>query len=313
MYTRATRRLWSISLERPHAGHTLDLVFTSTALRAGSFIVHQGDECCSQSPLCNPALGSDHFLYDFPFHVGDVQELHRVPLVRRNFPVVLDCESPFCSVPERNLMIGRLLCKSCQFLALDSHSAVALSVRCLITWWQFCGTLPSHFTRHFPTSLATDASQGGGRTLAIMHWLLATQRGETFEGLFFRKTTLSSPPVGFTFTVWFAQPVADSGDLGKTASSACACRTPGLARVVSTDASGCQTVAAHTMPYCGGVHRLSALREHVTTGGHTSRLSPRLEDATTSPRTSLAIFGWFFGLAVRQAPSTPLFQNSPKL
>ena len=123
-----------------------------------------------------------------------------------------------------------------------------LSVRCFITWWQFCGTLPSHSTRQFPMSLATDASHGGGRTPATMHWLLATQRGETFEGLTFRKTTLSSPPVGFTSTVWFAQPAADSGDLGKTASPACACRTPGLARVVSADASDCQTVAAHPMP-----------------------------------------------------------------
>ena len=59
-------------------------------------------------------------------------------------------------------------------------------------------------------TLATDASHGGGRTPATMHWLLATQRGETFEGLIFRKTTLSSPPVGFTSTVWFAQPAADS-------------------------------------------------------------------------------------------------------
>ena len=54
--------------------------------------MHQGDECCSLSPLCSPAPGSDQFLCVFPFHVGDVQEPHRVPLARRNFPVVLDWE-----------------------------------------------------------------------------------------------------------------------------------------------------------------------------------------------------------------------------
>ena len=155
-------------------------------------------------------------------------------------------------------------------------------------------------------------------TPATMHWLLATQHGKTFEGLIFRKTTLSSPPVGFTSTVWFAQPAADSGDLGKTASPACACRTPGLARVVSADASNCQTVAAHPMPQCGGVHRLSALREHVTIGGRISRPSPRLEDTTTSPRTSLdqSQEGSLTSLLTfRQAPSMPLFQrqSSPML
>ena len=54
--------------------------------------MHQGDECCSLSPLCSPALGSDHFLCDFPFRVGDAQEPHRVPLARRNFAVGLDWE-----------------------------------------------------------------------------------------------------------------------------------------------------------------------------------------------------------------------------
>ena len=40
------------------------------ALRAGSFIVHQGDECCSLSPLCSPALGSNHFLVRLSFSCG---------------------------------------------------------------------------------------------------------------------------------------------------------------------------------------------------------------------------------------------------
>ena len=179
-------------------------------------------------------------------------------------------------------MIGELLCKSSQFLTLNSHSAVPLSVRCMITWWQFCGTLPSHFTRQFPVSLATNASHGGGRTVATMHWLLAKpQRGKTFEGLIFRKTTLSSLPRRLYFhrrKFWRSW---------QDGVARLRMQDPGLARVVSADAFDCQSVAAHPMPQCGGVHRLSALREHVTTGGRISRPSARLEDTTTSPRTSL--------------------------
>ena len=189
--------------------------------------------------------------------------------------------SPFCWLPERNLTIGKLLCKSCQFLTVDSRSAVPC-MRCLITWWLFCGTLPSEFTRGSLTFLATDAGRDGGPTLASMHWLLATQRGETFEGLICPKTALSSPPVGFTSTFWSARPTADSGDLGKTMSPVCAPRTPRLAPVVSADAFDCQTVDAHPMLQCCGVQHLSALGEHVTTGGRTFRRSLRLEDTTSS-------------------------------
>ena len=61
----------------PHtAGAALDLVFPSVALRAGSFIVHQGDECCSLSPLCSPACSRTS------------QSSSCSP----NFPVVLDWE-----------------------------------------------------------------------------------------------------------------------------------------------------------------------------------------------------------------------------
>ena len=232
-------------LLRLHAGHTklegFDLVFISVALGARIFIVHQGDECCSLSPLCSPALGSDHFLCDFP----------QVSFARRNFPVVQDWE-PILLVPEPNLMIGKLLCKSCQFLTLNSHS-VPLSVRCFITWWQFCGTLPSHFTRQFPMSLATDANHGGGRTPATMHWLFAAQRGETFEGLIFRKTTLSSFPVGLL-------PPFDSHNppqleiLARRRRPLAHAGPQGL-RESYPPTSDCQTVAAHPMPQCGGVHR----------------------------------------------------------
>ena len=71
-------------------------------------------------------------------------------------------------------------------------------------------------------------------------------------------------------------------------------------------------------PCLNAVHRLSALREHVTIGGRTSRPSPRLEDTTTSPRTSLdqSQEGSLTSLLTfRQAPSMPFFQrqSSPML
>ena len=132
-------------------------------------------------------------------------------------------------------------------------------------------------------SLATDASHGGGWTLAFMHWLLATQRGETFEGPTSRKTTLSSPLVDFT-SVWFALTATDS-----TAK-----------------------LSPHTPCFNGGgVHRLSALREHVTTGRRTSLPPPTSGGYDDfSPDFSRSITRRFFDLTaeVSPGPSTSLLR-----
>ena len=44
------------------AGAALDLVFVSSKSESSQFIVHQGDACCANSPVCCPSLTSDHFL-----------------------------------------------------------------------------------------------------------------------------------------------------------------------------------------------------------------------------------------------------------
>ena len=77
------------------------------------------------------ALGSDHFLRDFPFHVGDFQEPHRVPLTRRNFPVVLDYGPVLLDARAK---LDDLETAMQELSVPELHSAVALSVRCLLTW-----------------------------------------------------------------------------------------------------------------------------------------------------------------------------------
>ena len=66
------------------AGAALDMVFISEECVTEHFIVHQGDGCCSLSPSCCPALGSDHFLCHFFFlryYKVSVFGMHRAQLL----------------------------------------------------------------------------------------------------------------------------------------------------------------------------------------------------------------------------------------
>ena len=183
------------------------------------------DECCSMSPFSSLALGSDHFLSVFPFLVVDVQEPHRVPLARRKFPVVLDWEPV--------LLAARAKLDDWQAAMQElSVPDSELPQRCAIVSALFdnlvailCDTVKSlHPT--LPDVLR-HRRQPRWRSGACFHALVA--RGEIFQGLISWKTTLSSPPVGVSSTVWFAQPAAYSGDLVKTVSPACAhAGPPGL-------------------------------------------------------------------------------------
>ena len=57
------------------------------------FTVHQGDGCCSLSPSCCPALGSDHFLCHFSFPaVLQGQHVRHASGPADTFPVVRDWE-----------------------------------------------------------------------------------------------------------------------------------------------------------------------------------------------------------------------------
>ena len=221
------------------AGAALDLVFTSVELTSGSFIVHQGDQCCSLTPLCSPAVGSDHFLCDYPFPAVDVEEPHRVPSACRNFPVVQDWE-PVLLAARAKLVDWEVAMQdlSVPDSGLPQRCAVvsALFDYLVAILWDTARSL--HPRR---PDVPRHRRQPRWWTDACCHALVA--RNAAWRD--FRMSNLSedyalySPHVGVTSTVWFAPPAADYGDLGKTVSPACAPRTPRLAPAASADVSDC--------------------------------------------------------------------------
>ena len=75
------------------AGAALDMVFISEECVTEHKTVHQGDGCCSFSPSCCPALGSDHFLCHFSFpEVLQGQHCRHASGPADTFPVVRDWE-----------------------------------------------------------------------------------------------------------------------------------------------------------------------------------------------------------------------------